>query len=65
MRDKLERHQVWIYLLAILSGILTGWSWAEVSALFEVALWLVFGVLLWATFTQVPLVHLAGAFQGL
>ncbi|QCF28100.1 arsenic resistance protein [Hydrocarboniclastica marina] len=63
MRDKLERHQVWIYLLAILSGILTGWSWPEVSAVFELALWPMLGVLLYATFTQVPLVHLAGAFQ--
>ena len=63
MKDTLERYQVWLYLAAILLGMLTGRVWPSVTGAFETALWPVLGVLLYATFTQVPLTHLAAAFR--
>lgn len=63
MKDALERHQVWFYLVAIILGIVTGWFWPAVTKTFETLLWPALGVLLYATFTQVPLTHLAPAFR--
>lgn len=65
MKDALERYQVWLYLAAIIVGILTGWLWPSVTGGFGIALWPVLGVLLYATFTQVPLTHLATAFRDI
>ncbi|NCN84042.1 MAG: arsenic resistance protein [Sphingomonadales bacterium] len=62
-RQQLERHQVWIYLLAILAGLGTGSVAPDVSATFEAVLWPVLGLLLYTTFTQVPLTHLPEAFR--
>lgn len=53
-RDELERHQVWIYLSAISLGLLLGTAWGYADTL-EVLLWPVLGVLLFVTFTQIPL----------
>lgn len=64
-RQQLERHQVWIYLAAILAGLCVGLVAPDVSATFEVVLWPVLGLLLYATFTQVPLNHLPAAFRDL
>lgn len=58
MKAALERHQVWLYLAAILIGMVTGGLWPSVAGALEMLLWPVLGVLLYATFTQVPLVHL-------
>ncbi|MFP4607172.1 MAG: arsenic resistance protein [Thiohalospira sp.] len=63
MRDTMERRQAWVYLLAILAGMAIGWAVPEATARWEVLLWPVLGALLYATFTQVPLVHLAAAFR--
>ncbi|MDK8462771.1 arsenic resistance protein [Marinobacter sp. SS13-12] len=63
MKDSLERHQVWLYLAAIIFGMVTGWFWPAVTVTFETLLWPVLGVLLYTTFTQVPLTHLAAAFR--
>lgn len=63
MKATLERHQVWLYLAAILIGMMTGWLWPSVTGAFDILLWPVLGVLLYATFTQVPLIHLATAFR--
>jgi ACR3 family arsenite efflux pump ArsB len=63
MRDTLEKYQVWLYLTAILAGIATGRARPEMTAGFEQLLWPVLGVLLYATFTQVPLTRLASAFR--
>lgn len=63
MRDQLERYQAWIYLMAILIGLAVGRAFPELSASWEVLLWPVLGALLYATFTQVPLVHMAAAFR--
>lgn len=62
-RQTLERHQVWIYLAAILAGLLFGSVIPESGARLEWALWSSLGLLLFATFTQVPLVRLPVAFR--
>ncbi|TDB04434.1 arsenic resistance protein [Halomonas marinisediminis] len=63
MRDHLERHQVWLYLAAIITGLGLGLMRPEISATLEGGLWPLLGVLLYATFTQVPLGRLALALQ--
>jgi ACR3 family arsenite transporter len=62
-RQQLERHQVWIYLAAILTGLASGSVAPDVSGAFEALLWPALGLLLYATFTQVPLTHLPQAFR--
>lgn len=62
MRDTLEKYQVWLYLVAIAAGIAAGTRWDAVYT-WEVALWPLLGVLLYATFTQVPLLHTSQAFR--
>lgn len=64
-RQSLERHQVWIYLAAIIAGLGVGIIAPGVAPVFEAILWPVLGVLLYATFTQVPLNHLPEAFRDL
>ncbi|MCS6780476.1 MAG: bile acid:sodium symporter [Geminicoccaceae bacterium] len=60
-RATLERHQVWLYAAAILAGLGTGVLVPSAAALFEVLLWPALGLLLYATFSQIPLVHLLDA----
>lgn len=62
-RITLERLQIWIYLAAILVGLMLGSRLGDSAEVFEVALWPVLGLLLFATFTQVPLIHLPEAFR--
>ncbi|MBS97721.1 MAG: bile acid:sodium symporter [Oceanospirillaceae bacterium] len=62
MRDKLERNQVWVYLIALLTGMAIGWVAPEQTGVWEIWLWPVLGLLLYTTFTQVPLIHLTAAF---
>jgi len=62
-RLTLERRQVWIYLAAILAGLALGRVAPGVSTAFEAMLWPALGLLLYATFTQVPLVQLPKAFR--
>lgn len=59
----LERRQVWIYLLAIIGGLLAGSVWPGIAPTFEALLWPVLVALLYATFVQVPLLHLRDAFR--
>ncbi|MEY6433294.1 arsenic resistance protein [Thioalkalicoccus limnaeus] len=61
-RDTLERHQVWVYLVGILVGLALGVSFPAVGPVFEAWLWPVLGLLLYATFVQVPLLHIRDAF---
>jgi ACR3 family arsenite efflux pump ArsB len=63
MREQLEQHQVWLYLAAILAGISIGWTSPEHTGPWETWLWPTLGVLLYATFTQVPLIHISAAFR--
>lgn len=58
MREQLERHQSWLYLGFISLGLLLGlWAPALVTYL-EQLLWPLLGVLLYATFTQIPLLRI-------
>ncbi|MEP3167828.1 MAG: arsenic resistance protein, partial [Marinobacter sp.] len=63
MKDVLERYQVWLYLATIILGMMTGWIWPAVADAFDVLLWPALGILLYATFTQVPLTRLATAIR--
>lgn len=62
-RMSLERHQVWIYLTAIVGGLLLGSRWPGIAPLFEAMLWPVLAALLYITFVQVPLLHVRDAFR--
>ena len=62
-RIDLERRQVWIYLAAILAGLGLGLSLPRLAEPLEVALWPLLGILIFVTFTQVPLIHVANAFR--
>jgi arsenite transporter len=62
-RIVLERNQVWIYLLAILAGLGLGSLATGLGPLLETLLWPVLGLLLYATFVQVPLLHVLEAFR--
>lgn len=62
-RLALERRQVWIYLSAIIGGLLAGSAWPAIAPAFEALLWPVLVALLYATFVQVPLLHLRDAFR--
>lgn len=64
-RLTLERRQVWIYLAAIAAGLAIGSAWPAVHGPFELALWPILAVLLFATFTQVPLIRIGEAFADL
>ncbi|QGT77745.1 arsenic resistance protein [Guyparkeria halophila] len=57
MRDWMERHQVWVYLIAISAGLGLGLGQPEAAARLDPLLWPLLGALLYATFTQVPLLH--------
>lgn len=61
-REQLERYQVWFYLPAILAGLGAGSAAPETAPLLGAVLWPSLGVLLYSTFTQVPLTHLSEAF---
>ena len=62
-RLDLERQQVWIYLAAILAGLGLGLVLPGAAARLEAALWPLLGILIFVTFTQVPLIHLPEAFR--
>ncbi|MBU1816016.1 MAG: arsenic resistance protein [Gammaproteobacteria bacterium] len=56
-RLALERHQVWIYLLAIALGLGVGSLWPTAAPALEALLWPTLVLLLFATFMQVPLLQ--------
>jgi ACR3 family arsenite efflux pump ArsB len=60
-RQSLEKIQVFIYLGAILSGLIIGSASPDTGAALESALWPILGLLLFTTFTQVPLSHIRDA----
>lgn len=61
-RDSLELHQVWCYLGAVLLGLLVGTAWPGLGSVAESLVWPVLAVLLYATFSQVPLTTIPAAF---
>ena len=62
-RLTLERHQVWVYLTAIISGLLLGSAQPALTIHFEPLLWPTLALLLYTTFIQVPLLHVRHAFR--
>lgn len=62
-RLTLERRQVWIYLAAIAAGLGAGSLWPAAGPVLAALLWPALVVLLYATFVQVPLLHLAEGFR--
>ncbi|PAU77943.1 arsenic resistance protein [Halomonas salipaludis] len=58
MRERMERHQAWIYLAFILAGLALGLGQPTLAAMLEPLLWPLLGTLLYATFTQIPLTHI-------
>ncbi|MCX8118437.1 MAG: bile acid:sodium symporter [Desulfobacterota bacterium] len=63
MRQALEKYQVFIYLTAIGSGLSAGILFKESVDPLERLLWPTLALLLYSTFTQVPLLHLRKAFS--
>ncbi len=61
-RQGLEKNQVFIYLATIAGGLALGLVSPDIGTVLEYALWPVLGLLLYTTFTQVPLTHLRDAF---
>lgn len=64
-RDALERNQVWLYLAAVVAGLGAGSVAPGLAPLMELLLWPSLALLLYATFTQVPLAHLPAAFRDM
>lgn len=62
-RLTLERYQVWAYLLAIGLGLATGTAWPHFGPAMEALLWPTLAALLFATFIQVPLLHVRNALR--
>ncbi|WP_163560710.1 arsenic resistance protein [Halomonas sp. NO4] len=58
MRERLEQYQVLIYLAAILAGVAVGTHAPAMAEWLAAAIWPLLGALLYATFTQVPLIRL-------
>lgn len=63
-RETLEKYQVVIYLLGITLGLAVGVVFPDQSGILELALWPVLGVLLYTTFTQIPMSHVREAFAS-
>ncbi len=63
VREQLERHQVWVYVLAIGAGLALGSGLPAAGKALQILVWPVLGTLLYATFTQVPLVQLPSALR--
>ncbi|WP_249976560.1 arsenic resistance protein [Vreelandella olivaria] len=63
MRAQIEKHQSWLYLAFITMGLAIGIGVPEVAEPLEQLLWPLLGVLLYATFTQIPLLRIASGFK--
>lgn len=62
-RENLERDQVWIYLTAIMIGFGFGSIVPSLATELEIVLWPALGVMIYTTFTQIPLIALPNAFR--
>jgi ACR3 family arsenite efflux pump ArsB len=60
---QLERYQVWLYLAAIVAGLAVGATTPEAASVLDRLLWPILAVLLYVTFTQVPMTRIATAFR--
>lgn len=61
----MERHQVWIYLAAILAGLFLGMTLPGLAGPLGLLVWPVLAALLFVTFVQIPLVRLPEALVDL
>ena len=59
--EVLERHQIPIYLLGLLVGVVVGSGFPGAESFFELLIYPFLGALLYVTFLQVPFVELRGA----
>ncbi len=62
-RLQLERQQVFVYLAAVAAGLLSGILMPHWAGTFDTLLWPALGLLLFVTFTQVPLTRVTEAFR--
>lgn len=62
-RFTLERHQVWLYLLAVVLGWAAGRMWPSFTPLAAALLWPLLALLLLATFAQIPLLRVRQAWR--
>lgn len=58
IRLSLEKNQLFVYLLAISLGLLLGVKYPMAGSYLDIAVWPLLGLLLYSTFSQVPLTHL-------
>ena len=63
MRNIIERHQVWAYLIAVVVGLFLGWKTSPGEVVPDYLIWALLGVMLYATFTQTPVTHLSDVFR--
>ncbi|WP_374693862.1 arsenic resistance protein [Gordonia rubripertincta] len=61
--DRLERHQVAIYLIAIAAGGAVGWAATDLGSILEHLINPLLGALLYVTFLQVPVADLGEALR--
>lgn len=59
MRDQMEKHQSWLYLLFIGLGLALGMGAPGFAKQLAPLVWPLLGILLYATFTQIPLLNIA------
>jgi ACR3 family arsenite efflux pump ArsB len=57
VRHLAERHQIWVYLSATGAGLVLGLALPAVGRVLEPAVWPTLGLLLYVTFTQIPIAH--------
>tara|TARA_R100000306_G_scaffold62603_1_gene75591 strand:- start:57353 stop:58339 length:987 start_codon:yes stop_codon:yes gene_type:complete len=62
-RETLEQYQVYLYLSAISFGLLAGLNFPVLESMLPAMLWPLLAVLIYTTFTQVPLTTLHQAFS--
>ena len=62
-RETLEKFQVLLYLLAIATGLSVGLWFPNQVHLFALVVWPLLAMLLYTTFTQVPLARIQAAFK--
>lgn len=63
-RQQLEQHQVWLYLFCIGLGLCAGHFWPSLVSGLEALLWPLLALLLYATFTQMPLGRLRSSLRN-
>ncbi|WP_129659349.1 arsenic resistance protein [Rothia uropygialis] len=63
LRDSLERNQVWVYLLTAAAGLGIGTTLPNSAAVAEALVWPALALLMYATFTQVPLAAIPKTFR--